>query len=67
VITIIEDALKKSDLTDDQKKELADKIHEVISNNHYQKKSYQKQKNKVDKLLAILKGETDQQDFEEVP
>ncbi|CAG8440232.1 11525_t:CDS:10 [Ambispora leptoticha] len=65
-IIFVETEIEKSDLTNDQKEELINKILEAISRNEYQQKSYQKQREKVDKLLQLLKGEKEQQHPEEV-
>lgn len=58
VIVIVKQAIKEGNLTNAQKEELITKILECISENDYQKKAYQKQKNKVDKLLSELRGKT---------
>lgn len=65
IITIIKKSIKKGDLTNDQKKEYITKILECISENEYQKKAYQKKKDKVNQLLSNLRGKDEHQVPEE--
>src|SRR5687767_12466741 len=67
LITEIESKLKKSNLSEKEKQRLATEILQFISKNNYSKNAYQKQKHKVDRLLAQLQGEKSQDNTQTPP